>query len=186
MGTSRVARQVTAACVLAGLIAGALREARAQIAGGDIRFGTWNFLYGENERWPEVGGRLRIGRPGARTQLAVDGGVAFDFVFGGSWQALGAMVMHEPGVLGRRYWYVGAGYTALWASGGAPGGFAHGAQGLVGLHLGRGPQSRWSLEGRLLIGPGRTRDDATHEPVRYLSIGFARRFGATATWRADP
>ena len=184
-----IARLVAHRLVLSALVLGAaacVDAAQAQVVGGDLRFGTWNFLHSEHERWPEIGGRLRLGRAGARTQLAVEGGVAFDFLFGGTWKALGVTVLHEPGPLGQRLWYLGAGYTALWASGGAATGFAHGAEGLVGVHLGRGPRSRWSVEGRLVIGPDRERDDGTHEPVRYLSVAFARRFGPTSSRQPQP
>ena len=183
---SRAVHGTITACALAWSTAATVRPVDAQVVGGDIRFGTWSFLHSEHERWPEIGGRIRFGRAGARTQLAVEAGAAFDFLFGGSWEALGATVLHEPGLLGRRLWYLGAGYTALWANGGGATGFAHGAEGLVGVHLGRGMQSRWSVEGRLVIGPKRTRDDGTRESVRYLSIVFARRFGATSTWRPEP
>lgn len=179
-------RRSIGACAVALLAAGALRGAHAQVAGGDIRFGLWSFLHGEHERWPELGGRVRLGRDGSRTQAAINAGVAFDPVFGGSWQALGAMVLHEPGVLGRRLWYVGAGYTALYASGAGAAGFAHGAEALIGVHLGRGMRSRWSLESRLVVGPSRERDDGSREVVRYLAIGFARRLGPPPAWRAEP
>jgi hypothetical protein len=184
-----IARLVKHSLIVSTLVLGAaagVDAAQAQVVGGDIRFGTWNFLHSEHERWPEIGGRLRLGRPGARTQLAVDAGAAFDFLFGGSVEALGAMVLHEPGPVGRRFWYIGAGYTALWATGGGAKGFAHGAEGLLGVHLGRGPRSRWSVEGRLVVGPDRERDDGTHEPVRYVSLAFARRFGPTSTWQPQP
>jgi hypothetical protein len=180
---SRPVHRAIALCALGWVVAGLGDTAKAQVAGGDLHFGTWNFLHSEHERWPEIGGRLRLGRPGARTQLAVEAGAAFDVLFGGTVEALGATVVHEPGPLGRRFWYIGAGYTALWATGGGATGFAHGAEGLIGVHLGRGPESRWSLEGRLVIGPKRERDDGTREPVRYLSVAFARRFGPTSAWR---
>lgn len=183
---SRLVYRTMVPCALAYALGGAVDTTQAQVVGGDVRFGTWNFLYGEHERWPEIGGRLRLGRPGARTQLAVDAGLAFDFAFGGSIQALGATVLHEPGVFGRRFWYIGAGYMALWAAGGAAGGFGHGAMGLMGVHLGRGADSRWSMEARLVVGPSRTRDDVTREPVRYLGLAFVRRFGPVSAWRVEP
>jgi len=177
---------VRPALAAALVIWGRAPAAEAQVAGGDVSFGIWGFLYGEHERWPEIGGRLRFGKPGGRTQGALDAGLAFDPFYGGSWQMLGAMLLHEPGLLGRRLWYVGGGYTALYANGAAASGFAHGAEAVVGVHLGRGLRSRWSLETRLLIGPDRERDDGTQEPVRYGSIGFKIRLGPPSAWRPEP
>lgn len=182
---------VTRRCVLAAglaLLVASTNPAHshAQIAGGDVRAGLWAFLWGEHERWPELGGRLRFGPPGGRTQLGVDLGLAVDPLSGGTWQSFGAMVIHEPGLIGRHLWYAGAGYTALHASAEAASGFAHGAQALVGVHLGRGLSSRWSLESRFIIGPDREREDDTEEPVRYLSVGFDCRLGPTSAWRSEP
>jgi len=159
---------------------------RAQIAGGDLHVGLWAFLWGETERWPEVGGRLRFGSSGSRTQISLDAGLALAVPYGGSWESLGASVLHEPGVIGRRLWYLGAGYMALHASGAAASGFAHGAQALIGVHLGRWLQSRWSLESHLIVGPDREREDGTEEPVRYLTVGFNWRLGPTSAWREEP
>ena len=181
----RVGRLVIVVCALVWAI-GTAGAAHAQVAGGDIRFGIWGFLHREHERWPEIGGRIRLGRSGARTHLALEGGAAFDFLFGGTFETLGATVLYEPGVVGRRHWYLGLGYTALWVSGGGAAGFAHGASALTGVHLARGAESRWSLEARLLVGPGRERSDGFPEPVRYLSIGLARRFGSLARGTDPP
>ena len=56
----------------------------------------------------------------------------------------------------------------------------------AGTLRGADAPSRWSLEGRLLIGPSRERHDGTREAVRYASIGFARRLGPTSAWRTEP
>jgi hypothetical protein len=161
-------------------------HSHAQVAGGDVRAGIWAFMWGEHERWPELGGRLRFGAPGGRTQFAVDLGLAFDLLYAGTWQTLGATVIREPGLIGRHLWYVGGGYTALHASAEGATGFAHAAQALVGVHLGRGLRSRWSLESRFIIGPDREREDNTEEPVRYLSVGVDWRLGPTSSWRSEP
>jgi len=164
-------------CTLALLASLGAGSTQAQVAGGDLSAGVWVFLHSEHERWPVLGGRLRFGVPTARTQVAVLASLAFDPVFGGSWQELGGALLHEPGTLGGHWWYLGGGYSALYASDGAASGFAHTAHALLGLRLGRGRQSKWELGGRFLLGPSRRRDDGTREPVRYVIVAVARRLG---------
>lgn len=164
-------------CTLAVLASLGAGSTQAQIAGGDLSAGVWAFLHSEHERWPVLGGRLRFGAPTARTQVALLASLAFDPVFGGSWQELGGALLYEPGTLGGHRWSLGGGYSTLYASGGAASGFAHAAHALLGLRLGRGRESKWELVGRLLIGPSRRRDDGSREPVRYLAVAVARRLG---------
>ena len=55
-----IGRLVTHRLVLCALVLGAapgVDAAQAQVVGGDVRFGTWNVLHGEHERWPEIAGR---------------------------------------------------------------------------------------------------------------------------------
>lgn len=68
-----IARVVQHSLVVSTLVPGTaagVGAVHAQMVGGDIRFGIWTFLHSEHERWPEIGGRLRLGWPAARTQLA--------------------------------------------------------------------------------------------------------------------
>jgi hypothetical protein len=72
-----------------GLLASLPEIGQPQVAGGGVSAGLWAFLYGEHERWPMLGGRLRFGAPTARTQVTVLASLAFDPAFGGSWEELG-------------------------------------------------------------------------------------------------
>jgi hypothetical protein len=151
----------------------AATPAQAQIRGAELNVGIFGLLYDQHERWPAVGGRLRLGKAESRIEVGVTGTVALDPVFGGSWSELAATVLNEPGFIGGRgYW--GAGYSLIDVSLGAGSGFAHGGQAVAGLRLGADSRSYWSAEGRLLIGPSRDRQDRTREPVRYVTFVVSR------------
>lgn len=126
-------------------------QVEAQVRGVDLGLGLTAFLYEPHERYPAVGGRLRLGPPDAPVEVALSGNVAFDPVYGAGWAEVGGTALRAPSSMGGQRWFWGAGYSVIQIDGGAGSGSAQGAHVLLGLGFGPGLCKPWSLEGRALI-----------------------------------
>ena len=151
-------------------------QADAQLRGVDLGLGLTSFLHDQHERWPALGGRVRLGPSEAPVEIALGGTAAFAPVWGGSWSEVAGTVMSaRPSVTGRP-WFWGAGYSVIQIDEGAGSGSAHGAHALFGLNLAPRARRAWSLEGRLLVGPSRERQDGGRDPVRAATVLVSHRW----------